>query len=162
MQDIKRPSQCGHTDRGKPENVRKTGVDIIPHRARWMQWEDVTMYNTQNDLLEIVTRIRDEINKLYEASPSDGEIEAAEESGEAYDIYSYFSDVLDVEYTIDSQFRYKSVRVAVTLGGPNIYIDTRAGAVLGYWGTDRAEAWIPSEVCAAIDSIFEDIFICSR
>lgn len=91
------------------------------------------MYNTDKELNEMVQRIADELKTLYEACPTDADIERAEENGEAYDLYSYFADVLDIEYTIDAQKCFKSVRVAVTLGGPNIYIDTRAGAVLGFW-----------------------------
>ena len=45
-------------------------------------------------------------------------------------------------------------RLAVALGGPNVYVNTREGEVQGYWGSDRASAWLPSEICEEINAIF--------
>lgn len=120
--------------------------------------EDNTMSNTANDLQKYVDGIAADLRRLYEADPTDEEREAAEENGDACDLYSYFTDVLDIEYTISSRGDYLGARIAVALGGPNIYIDTREGYVKGYWGTDREEAWIPSEICEEIDSIMEEYY----
>ena len=120
--------------------------------------EDNTMSNTANELQKYVDGIAADMRKLYEADPTDEEREAAEENGDACDLYSYFEDALDIEYTISSRGDYLGARIAVALGGPNIYIDTREGEVKGYWGTDRAERWIPSEICEEIDSIMEEYY----
>lgn len=120
--------------------------------------EDNTMSTTANDLQKYVDGIAADLRKLYEADPTDEEREAAEENGDACDLYSYFTDVLDIEYTISSRGDYLGARIAVALGGPNIYIDTREGEVKGYWGTDRAERWIPSEICKEIDGIMEEYY----
>ena len=120
--------------------------------------EEKPMSNTANDLQKYVDGIAADLRRLYEADQTDEEREAAEESGEAADLYSYFADVLDIEYTISSRGDYLGARIAVALGGPNIYIDTREGYVKGYWGTDRAERWIPSEICEEIDSIMEEYY----
>ena len=123
------------------------------------QKEEVNpMSNTANDLQKYVDGIAADLRRLYEAEPTDEEREAAEENGEACDLYTYFEDVLDIEYTISSRGDYLGARVAVALGGPNIYIDTREGYVKGYWGTDRAERWIPSEICEEIDGIMEEYY----
>lgn len=116
------------------------------------------MSTTANDLQNYVDDIAADLRRLYEADPTDEEREAAEESGDACDLYSYFTDVLDIEYTISSRGDFLGARIAVALGGPNIYIDTREGYVKGYWGTDRSEAWIPSEICEEIDSIMEEYY----
>lgn len=116
------------------------------------------MTTTANDLQKYVDGIAADLRRLYEADPTDEEREAAEENGDACDLYSYFNDVLDIEYTISSRGDYLGARIAVALGGPNIYIDTREGYVKGYWGTDREEAWIPSEICEEIDSIMEEYY----
>ena len=108
------------------------------------------------ELENMVNSIRDDLNRLYEADYTDEEREEMEENGEACDLYSYFSDALDIEYTISGNMDFLGARIAVTLGGPNIYINTRTGYVEGYWGTDKAEAWIPSEVCDEINAIFEE------
>lgn len=117
-----------------------------------------TMSTTANELQKYVEDIAADLRRLYEADPTDEEREAAEENGEDCDLYSYFSDVLDIEYTISSRGDYLGARIAVALGGPNIYIDTREGEVKGYWGTDRAERWIPSEICEEIDGIMEEYY----
>ena len=120
--------------------------------------EDKTMSTTANELQKYVDGIAADLRKLYEADPTDEEREAAEETGDACDLYSYFSDVLDIEYTISSRGDYLGARIAVALGGPNIYIDTREGYVKGYWGTDKEEAWIPSEICEEINDIMEEYY----
>lgn len=74
--------------------------------------------------------------------------------------YEYFSDVYDIEYRIGSDREYRSVKLLVACGGPNIYIDTARRAVLLYWWTDSAEYPISSDACDEIDSAFEEIFEC--
>ena len=116
----------------------------------------------KKELQNYVDGIRADIVKLYEAEYTEEEREEMEENGEAFDLYSYFADALDVEYTMDSNGEYIGVRVFVTLGGPNVWVDTRYGEVGGAWGCDRASAWLPSEVCEEIDSIFSEYFACLR
>ena len=105
-----------------------------------------------NELREYVERIRDEIKSLYDMT--DEEREQREEVGETSDLFEYFADALDMEYTISGTGDYLGVRVYVTLGGPNVWVDTRRGEVGGAWGTDRESVWLPSEICDEIDSIF--------
>ena len=114
------------------------------------------------ELENMVNSIRNDLNRMYEADYTDEERGEMEENGEAYDLYSYFADALDIEYTISGNMDFLGARIAVTLGGPNIYINTRTGYVEGYWGTDKAEAWIPSEVCDEINTIFEDYYNAAR
>lgn len=118
------------------------------------------MKTENNELRTYCQRIADELRKLYEADLTDEEREELEENGEAYDLYSYFDDALDIEYTISGRGDFLGARIAVALGGPNIYVDTRRGEVEGYWGSDHESAWIPSEICDEIDSIFEDLYHC--
>lgn len=120
------------------------------------------MTNINDELREMCNRYREELERLYNADYTDEERERMEEDGEAYDLYSYFDDVLDIEYTISARGDFLGCRIAVALGGPNIYIDTRAGEIRGYWGTDRAEIWLPSEICNEIDAIFEELYECVK
>jgi hypothetical protein len=95
-----------------------------------------------------------------------GDLEAAyngvlqNEEGETITLYDYFSDVLDFEYTISSSKEYKSVKVWITLGGPNVWIDTSDSYVRLAWGSNRGEWPLAYEVCEAIDSIFEEYYNC--
>ena len=118
------------------------------------------MTNTNEELTRMCQDIREELNALYEADYTDEEREEKEESGEAYDLYSYFSDPLDYEYTISSRGDFLGVKVWLTLGGPNIWIDTRTGYVEGRWGSDSACAWVASEICEEINSMFEELYNC--
>jgi hypothetical protein len=80
------------------------------------------------------------------------------EDGEQITLYDYFSDVLDFEYTINSDKTYKSVKVWVTLGGPNVWIDTTDSFVRLAWGTSREEYPLSYYISEAIDNIFEEYY----
>ena len=73
-------------------------------------------------------------------------------------LYDYFNDFLDVDYIIDSQKQFKAVRVMITCGGPNIYIDTYSKEVQLFWWAERAAAEIPSDICDEIDEVFRDYY----
>ena len=145
-------------DTGELVYIKPDAMEAEQTTTNKQKEEERPMSNTANELQKYVDGIAADLRKLYEADPTDEEREAAEENGDACDLYSYFSDVLDIEYTISSRGDYLGARIAVAFGGPNIYIDTREGYVKGYWGTDRAERWIPSEICEEIDSIMEEYY----
>lgn len=113
-----------------------------------------------SDLRSYVNRIADELRFLYDADFPDETRERLERDGEPHDILSYFDDALDVEYTISGRGDFLGARIAVALGGPNVYVDTRRGEVEGYWGADHESAWVPREICDEIDSIFEELYHC--
>jgi hypothetical protein len=123
-----------------------------PHPTKSKIQEEHKMKNEQ--LKAYVDGIRDDLKNLYELEISDDEREEREENGEPYDLYSYFNDVLDIEYTISSRGDFLGARIYVTLGGPTVWIDTREGYVKGAWGADREESWIPCEIVDEINEIF--------
>lgn len=102
------------------------------------------------ELQKYVDNVAKELKDIYNGNQTNDE-------GEPMTLYDYISDVLDIEYTLNCSKELIGVRLWVTLGGPNIYIDTRAGEVVGHWGTDSARAWVPSEICEEITSYFDDI-----
>lgn len=112
----------------------------------------------KNELMEMCKGIRSDLKSLYEANFTGAQRERMEKDGEPTDLYDYFSDVLDCEYTISSTREFLGVKVWVTLGGPNIYIDSRAGEIVGHWGTDEARVYLPSEICDEINCIFDEIY----
>lgn len=114
------------------------------------------MTTTNTELLEMCKDIANTIYKLYDGLPE--ELAELEADGEETDLYNYVSGMLDVNYILASDKTLRGVRLAATLGGPNIWIDTFRGIVDGYWGTDHAESWISSEVCDEINAIFADQF----
>lgn len=81
---------------------------------------------------------------------------------EQLSICDYLADVLDYEITIDSQLEYRSAKIWVTLGGPNVWIDTAEKAVKLAWGTDRAEYLVDWDACEEIDEYMRDLYTCQK
>ena len=116
-------------------------------------------------------RVADEL-EAYAAGRMWRDVETGEEkemdpetvSGdfEQLSIYDYLADVLDYEITIDSQLEYKSAKIWVTLGGPNVWIDTAEKAVKLAWGTDRAEYALDWGTCDDIDEYMQDLYTCQK
>lgn len=104
-----------------------------------------------NENREYCKNIADELQAIYNG-------EVLNDDGEEMTLYDYFSDVLDFEYTISSRKEYQSVCVWVTLGGPNVWIDTSDSYVRLAWGTSREEYPLSYYVRDEIDSIFEEYY----
>lgn len=90
------------------------------------------------------------------------DFEAANNDDEQLSISDYLADVLDYEITIDSRLEYKSAKIWVTLGGPNVWIDTAVKAVELAWGTDRAEYALDWDTCDEIDEYMQELYTCQR
>ena len=120
---------------------------------------------------EYCKRVADEL-EAYAAGRMWRDVETGEEKEmdpetvngdfEQLSIYDYMADVLDYEITIDSRLEYKSVKIWVTLGGPNVWIDTAEKAVKLAWGTDRAEYPVDSDTCEEIDDYMQDLYTCQK
>lgn len=111
-----------------------------------------------NELKEMLTNIREELQELYSVEYTEEERNERESNGEPNDIWEYLADALDIEYRIDGHGNYRGAYIWVTLGGPNIHIDTFSGYIKGAWGSNREEVWLPREICDEIDSIYEDYY----
>lgn len=114
------------------------------------------------ELKEMLESIRGELEELYNGNWTDEEREEREENGDPCDLYEYFYDVLDIEYTISSRGDYLGASIWITLGGPNIWIDTRENEIKGRWGSDAVNIWLPSEISNEIDAIFEEYYNCIK
>lgn len=90
-------------------------------------------------------------DELFEAFDED-------RTGEHKDLWEWVDDLLDIEYTISSHGDYLGAEVAVTLGGPNIYINTREGVIKGRWGSDKVDICLDSAICKEIDFALEDLY----
>ena len=92
-------------------------------------------------------RIAEELNELATAD----DLEA---------LYDYINEALDFEFRVDLQKNYRSARIAITLGGPNVFIDTRSGCVELYWGNDKAEWHLSQDADDTIDNILREFYGC--
>lgn len=85
-----------------------------------------------------------------------------DEKDECQSLYDYFDDVCDIEYRIDGRGKYRSVRLMIACGGPNIYVDTNDAYVKLYWGSTYAKAPISYTASDEIDNIFEEIYLATK
>ena len=104
--------------------------------------------NTENR--DYLLRVREEIEEYYNGFEN--------EDGEEVGLYDYLSEVLDFEITINSRMEYSSCKVWVTLGGPNIWIDTAEREIKLAWGGERDRLYLESDICDEIDAYFEEIY----
>lgn len=74
--------------------------------------------------------------------------------------YDFIADALDIEVSCSLEREYRSARIMLAYGGPNIYIDTARRAVELYWWTDRAEYPISSSAADALDEAIEELWGC--
>ena len=83
----------------------------------------------------------------------------APEDAEPVTVWDWLDDQLEAQFTasVSSPRAPLSVRVSLALGGPSIYLDTREGGCVGYWGLDRAFASVSQ---AALDEVFEAVSQC--
>lgn len=125
-----------------------------------------TEEDTRTDIERHCDYIKEELEAVYNGelvADEDGRVDGIDYGlceGDAVTMWDWFScdDVYDIEYMIGSDGEYRGVRLMVACGGPNIYINTRRGEIEGYWWTDSATAWLPSEVCNAIDDVWSEYY----
>lgn len=88
------------------------------------------------------------------------DIEEAWQNGELMD---YIDDnALDIEYTISSNMDFLGAEIAVALGGPSVYINTRDKRVEAYWGGEQGSYPLDSDLCYELDELFEEMYQSAR
>lgn len=97
------------------------------------------MTNFEKDCLQ---RVKDIANKLDNLD---------------YDgLCDYFSDFLNVEYRVNSKYEYIGAYIYITLGGPNIWVDTHSKLVCLAWGSTKLSWGIMNSTAESIDEIFSE------
>lgn len=69
-------------------------------------------------------------------------------------------NVLDYDYRCDSSHELESCRIWITLGGPNIWLDTGDKCLHGAWGTERVEWGVSMDICSYIEEYIEEMLRC--
>ena len=77
---------------------------------------------------------------------------------EEHTLTDLFCEAFDIEYRVDHDRTYRSCRIMVACGGPNVYIDTKSGCVELYWWNDFASYTMDSDTVTAIDEYVEDLW----
>ena len=70
----------------------------------------------------------------------------------------FMEHVYDIEWITHQDHSYKSARLLVAGGGPNIWVNLMDNTVDGYWGNDRVK-WGFSDVIG-LDNYLEDLHAC--
>lgn len=101
-----------------------------------------------------VENCREELEKGYAI-----ELDRLEEDEEkeAEPLSKQLENSLDIEYTTSLNRVYQGARIALTLGGPNIYLDTKKGEIQGYWGTNTYTTRVDLKICDFMDDWINEI-----
>lgn len=101
------------------------------------------MTNTKEELRRRMQGIRHDLELAFEG-------DLKNEDGEPVDLWEYLADGLSLDYRVGPDKSPIACRVWLTLGGPNIWVDTETDSIHGAWGSDREEIYISSELSDAI------------
>lgn len=93
----------------------------------------------------------------YETN-EDGEYR--DEDGNPTSPYEFICDALDIEVTRSLNGDYMGARICLTIGGPNVWLDTADRELQGAWGGKRVNMYVPYEVCEEIDAAVEELTGC--
>lgn len=75
---------------------------------------------------------------------------------EQLSIWDYMIDILDIDFIVSRDREYRSCKICVAWGGPNIFIDTASAYVKLYWWTEYAEYPLSYAARDAIDEWAEE------
>jgi hypothetical protein len=111
-----------------------------------------------------ITEYGDWNTRIHEYEPCDCFDPKNDIDDETYyeTMYDWLNDQLDIEYTITSRGEYRSGTVVTSTGGPHIEINTGTGEVKGYWGSDRASAYVSRDVINELDEVLKEMYKCVR
>lgn len=79
--------------------------------------------------------------------------------GESFTALDYLQDALDIEYRCGADGEYRSAKILVAFGGPNISIDTDRQCVIGAWWGTYAEAEYRRDAMG-IDDLCRELWEC--
>lgn len=81
-----------------------------------------------------------------------------EDTGEELTAYDWLEDVLDIEYIVSSDRKYKGARLLLSYGGPNTWLDTRSGTLTVYWGSETSRRYIRDTFTDALDEALAELW----
>lgn len=101
-----------------------------------------------------IHRMPDAVGDKYRC-PDCGTVNPVEDY-EQLSVYDFLSDLYDIELRVGMDGEYRSCKIMVAFGGPNIYIDTADAMVKLYWWTERAEYPLSYDARDAVDEFVEE------
>lgn len=119
---------------------------------------------TNEELMQMVKSVADKLNAIGDGNnpyedPSYGYVwedgRTVEEDMAPMDVFM-MDEMIDLMFIVDANAEYYGALIYVTIGGPTIWVDTRAHAVKGTWGTESAEWGITSRAVDALNDECEE------
>lgn len=105
---------------------------------------------------ELLAEIEADVEAGHPFGVSEGYGDTPE--GEPNTALDYLSDVLDIEYVVNSRREYKSARILVGFGGPNVWINTGTGHLAVSWWSAPEYRSLPREFVNELDEHLEEYF----
>lgn len=96
-------------------------------------------------------------NEKGETFGSDTEREQYGEQAELT-AYDYLEDALDIEYRVSQDKAYRSAKILIGFGGPNVWIDTATRALVVAWWSAPVSVDLPEQFCNELDTALEEIW----
>lgn len=72
--------------------------------------------------------------------------------------YDWLHDALDIEYRVSSDGEYRSARVLIGWGGPNVWVDTARHQIQVSWYSPLVELTLPDEFIDGLNEALEEIW----
>ena len=76
------------------------------------------------------------------------------------DVHEWMNDVYDIEWITFNDHKYKSARLLVAGGGPNIWVNLQTSTVDGYWWGDHCTHRFEDNL--GLDEYLEEIHASSK
>lgn len=105
--------------------------------------------------IDYANSIRERITADVEAGTPFG---LSEDTGEELTAWDYLGDVLDIEYRIGTDRMYRSARLLLGWGGPNVWLDTHTGELAVYWGSDSAKVYVPEAFTDYLNEALDEMY----
>ena len=73
-------------------------------------------------------------------------------------VYGFVDDALEIDVLCSLRGEYKGAKLCLTVGGPNVYVNTWTREVNLYWWCDSGSWQISEEAADAIDEAVSELF----
>ncbi len=67
------------------------------------------------------------------------------------------AEFYNTDYVLDSNKELQAVRLMITCGAPNVYINTWDKRVELFWWSESGEAYLPAEICEWITDVIREL-----
>lgn len=103
----------------------------------------------------VAAGIADDVAKGYPFGYDEDRVNYGEEA--ELTAWDWLGDVLDIEYRVGSDGEYRSAKVLIGFGGPNVWVDTATCSLVVYWDT-REERDLPLSFCEELDDVLAEMW----